>query len=61
MYEKINYIEITEGEFKGARGYILLNKSNMNNIRCKVYKDSKEFELNLGINDYKMIEPRVIH
>jgi hypothetical protein len=56
-----NYIEILEGELKGARGYILFNESNMHNIKCRVYKDNKEFELNLGMNDYKTIDPRILN
>ena len=53
------FIEITEGEFEGAKGYILLNQSNMHNIKCKVFKDGIEKELYIGPNKYKTIEPRI--
>lgn len=62
MYEygSVNYIEITEGEFKSARGYILLNQSNTHSIKCRAFKDGIEKELYLKLNQYKTIEPRTL-
>ena len=53
--DNVEYIEITKGELKGARGYIRKYGRN-NELYCTVYKDIKPLYIVITDADMKLIK-----
>lgn len=63
------YIEVVNGEHKGARGYILSQMTNFNTVFCRIYKKANgrldncniEIRVNLKLDEIKIISKEHEH